>query len=157
MDIRVKTFNPKTSASDRCVCGYDSETHRTMYINGISFHVCPEAVRLEQPTEKQHVTEERFPEQCAEFKAITQNMYEVHLNKNADYSPMNILATGMVGLMTRMWDKMARMMNLAGFNIQTGAFGEPKEAKNESFTDSLIDIANYAIITLIYLKKKWGR
>lgn len=104
-----------------------------------------------------HITEVRFPEQCAEFKSILDGMYRVHLDKNADYSPMNILATGMVGLMTRIWDKVARLMNLTGFNIQEGTYGETKEPKNESVEDSLLDLANYAVIALILRRGKWGK
>lgn len=105
----------------------------------------------------QHPTETNYPEQCIEFKEITDKMYTLHLEKNADYSPVNILATGMVGCVTRLWDKAARIMNLAGFDIRTGEFSAPKEPKNESLEDSLIDLANYCVITLILRRKKWGR
>ena len=88
---------------------------------------------------------------------IIQKLYNVHLDKNLDYSPHNITATGEVGLTTRLWDKMARLMNLQGFDISTGKFSGQKEAKNESIDDTLVDLANYAIIALIYRSGKWGK
>lgn len=61
-----------------------------------------------------HPTEEKFPEQVKRFKEIIESMYAVHLEKNKDYSPANILVTGMGGVIVRMWDKMARIYNLMG-------------------------------------------
>ena len=104
-----------------------------------------------------HITEQKCPNQTQEFKAILKRMYDVHLDKNADYSPQNILGTGMVGLTTRMWDKMARLMSLEGFNIATGEYKGEREAKNESVDDTLLDLANYAVIALIYRQGKWGK
>jgi hypothetical protein len=48
-------------------------------------------------------------------------------------------------------------MNLSGFDIRTGEYTEPKEAKNESVDDTLLDLANYAIIALLVRKGKWGQ
>jgi len=104
-----------------------------------------------------HPTEKASPEQCAEFRAIIERMYQLHLDKNQDYSPMNILATGMVGVVTRLWDKMARIMNLTGFDIRTGTLRAPKQPKNESLEDSFLDMANYAVIALIMSHGKWGK
>lgn len=104
-----------------------------------------------------HVTEQKSPEQCAEFRAIIEKMYSIHLDKNADYSKYNMLATGEIGGVTRLWDKMARIMSLTGFDIGTGRLEAPKEPKNESFEDTLLDMANYAIILLIMRRGKWGK
>ena len=104
-----------------------------------------------------HVTETNAPEQCAEFRKIIEMMYSIHLDKNADYSKYNMLATGEIGGVTRLWDKMARIMSLTGFDIGTGKLNPPKEPKNESFEDTLIDMANYAIILLIMRRQKWGK
>lgn len=48
-------------------------------------------------------------------------------------------------------------MNLMGFDIGTGEFTNPKDPKNESIDDTLLDLANYAIITMILRKGKWGK
>lgn len=112
-----------------------------------------------EETMTKHITEERCPEQAAGFKEIIEQMYQVHLDKNADYSPANILGTGEIGIIVRMWDKMARLMNLLGFDIEVSfiKYKTPIEAKNESIDDTLIDMAVYSIIGLLYRKGKWGK
>lgn len=106
-----------------------------------------------------HPTEQRYPEQCRAFVDIIMRLYRVHLKKNIDYSPANILGTGEVGIVTRLWDKTARIMSLSGFRIESLAtkYIEPVKPNYESLEDSFLDIAVYAIIALIYRMKKWGK
>ena len=106
-----------------------------------------------------HPTELKYPEQTKAFKETLDKMYEVHLNKNLDYSPTNINGVGMIGLATRLWDKNVRMMNLNGFEIEAHfiAFHGSREAKNESLEDTFIDGANYNIIGRLMLLDKWGK
>lgn len=111
----------------------------------------------EQATRDFHPTEEKYPEQCKMFRDIIERMYSVHLDKNQDYSPMNIIATGIVGLATRIWDKTARICNLLGFDLQTGVFDSEKKNANEPLEDSFTDLAVYCIIALIYRAGKWGK
>lgn len=73
------------------------------------------------------------------------------IKKHKDYGPKNISnspygATN--GLVVRMWDKIARIVNLTkdGKNIS---------AENEPLEDSFKDIANYGIIGLLVLRGKW--
>jgi hypothetical protein len=73
------------------------------------------------------------------------------IKKHRDYGPKNISnspygATN--GLVVRMWDKIARIVNLTkgGKNIT---------AENEPLEDSFKDIANYGIIGLLVLRGKW--
>lgn len=107
-----------------------------------------------------HPTETSAPQQCKAFREILGQMYRVHMNKNADYSPANILATGEIGLVTRLWDKTARLMNLVGIYfdhlVHTGV-RPPRKPKNEAIEDSFIDLAVYAIIGLIYRRGAWGK
>jgi hypothetical protein len=107
----------------------------------------------------QHVTEKKCPEQAKGFREIIERMYRVHLDKNADYSPANILGTGELGLATRIWDKSIRYLNLLGFDIRAEliAYTGPKDAKNESIEDTLQDLSVYAIIGLLMRSGKWGR
>jgi hypothetical protein len=64
-----------------------------------------------------HSTEEKYPEQTKAFREMIEKMYQVHLDKNLDYSPSNINGVGMIGLASRTWDKVIRFLNLVGFNI----------------------------------------
>ncbi len=104
-------------------------------------------------------TERLRPTQCKEFIDIVMQMYRVHLATNSDYSSANILGTGMVGLATRMWDKIARFMNLVGFKIEISdsSFEHPHVPKNESIDDTLMDLSVYGIIAMIYKKGFWGK
>jgi 5'(3')-deoxyribonucleotidase len=106
-----------------------------------------------------HPTELRCPVQARAFKDLIEKMYQVHLDKNQDYSPANILGTGQIGLVTRLWDKIARLMNLNGFNIDVvhSSFKAPKSPKCESIQDTYMDAAVYAIIGMLLMEGKWGR
>jgi 5'-nucleotidase len=106
-----------------------------------------------------HPTEIRCPEQVKAFNAILDGIKETHLRKNSDYSPANIQGTGEIGLATRIWDKTARLLNLSGFRIEIASsrFEAPCQPKNESIEDTLLDLATYAIIALVYRQGKWGK
>ena len=109
--------------------------------------------------ETRHPTEIARPEQVEAFREIIEKMYVTHLEKNFDYSPANILGTGEPGLMTRVWDKVARLMNLMGFKIEIASsrYEQPCQPKNESIDDTILDLAVYAIIWQIYRQGKWGK
>lgn len=106
-----------------------------------------------------HSTEMKCPEQTQAFLEIIERMYQLHLEKNSDYSPLNILGTGEVGSVVRLWDKTCRLMNLSGFRIEGEfkSYEAPKEPKHESLEDTLLDLANYAVIALILRQGKWGK
>lgn len=106
-----------------------------------------------------HQTEIACPEQSSMFIDVIMRLYRTHLDKNADYSPVNVLATGEVGLLTRLWDKTARLLSLSGFtfDIRLIEAFKPREAKHEPVEDSYLDLACYAIIGLILRAQKWGK
>jgi hypothetical protein len=104
-----------------------------------------------------YVDTDKYPQQTEAFEEIIQNMLATYKMKMEDYSPWNMRGTGELGAITRLWDKTARLMNLMGFDIGTGKFSALKDPKNESIDDTLLDLANYAIITMILRKGKWGK
>lgn len=111
-----------------------------------------------QPLKKLHITEQKYPEQTKRFREILDEMYQVHLDKNSDYSPMNILATGTVGVATRIWDKTARILSLLGWDLQTGQYSiERISPKDESIEDNLKDLSVYCIIARLLREGKWGK
>lgn len=61
-----------------------------------------------------HPTENKYPRQVKAFRETINSMYDIHLKKNQDYSPANILIAGEYGVVVRMWDKMSRICNLLG-------------------------------------------
>ena len=96
-------------------------------------------------------------EQTREFEAVLESLLEMHKKKTADYSAWNIRGAGEQGVTVRLWDKTARLMNLMGWDIGTGKWSQPKEPKNESVDDTLMDLASYAIIMIILRRGKWGK
>jgi hypothetical protein len=96
-------------------------------------------------------------EQSAEFKRILDELFDLHVKKTSDYSSWNIKGAGEQGVVVRLWDKTARLMNLMGWDIGTGKWTTPKEPKNESIDDTLYDLASYAIIMLVLRRGKWGK
>jgi len=106
-----------------------------------------------------HPTEINYPEQAKAFREILGQMYRTHLKKNADYSPNNITLTGDIGVVTRLWDKMARLLTLHGlkFTVAQGTWGAVDDPKNEPVEDSFLDMAVHAIIGLILRRGHWGR
>lgn len=108
--------------------------------------------------ENPHPTEQKYPLQAKRFREILDEMYQVHLDKNRDYSPMNILATGMVGVATRIWDKTARILSLLGWDMQTGEYSQERKSTNdESIEDNLKDLGVYSIIARLLREGVWGK
>lgn len=107
-----------------------------------------------------HPTEVRCPAQAQAFRELCGQMYRTHLSKNSDYSPANILATGEIGLVTRLWDKIARLLNLHGFRFtisEPGVLTSGREPQHESINDTYMDAAVYALIGLLLRRGVWGR
>ena len=74
---------------------------------------------------------------------------DILLRKHHDYGPKNIsMAPGgpLNGLRVRMWDKISRLSNLMDRNTT---------ANYESLEDTLIDLANYALIGVLVLRRQW--
>ena len=84
-----------------------------------------------------------------DLKEIFLTLNNIMLKKHADYGPMNISGApggAMNGLRVRMYDKLARLNNLA----DTG-----DTPNYESIEDTLLDLANYAIIGLLVQRGQW--
>lgn len=107
-----------------------------------------------------NLTEQRCPQQCQAFLDTVMRMYRLHLSKNSDYSPANILGCGETGVIVRAWDKVARLLNLYGFEIKIAEPAKlvpPRQPKHESIDDTWLDMAVYGIIGMLVRKGKWGK
>ena len=103
---------------------------------------------------------DEFPNTCKEFEDIQSEMFELFLRKQADYGPTNVgmgsevvdtekkVKRSLAGLSVRMNDKIQRLLNLT-FNNRI--------PENESLEDTLIAIANYAVMALIVHRQVWGK
>tara|TARA_R100001082_G_scaffold35061_1_gene18156 strand:+ start:1702 stop:2064 length:363 start_codon:yes stop_codon:yes gene_type:complete len=104
--------------------------------------------------------EDEYPRMCDSFEHITDEMFELFKKKQSDYGPTNIgmgnrtietdedVQRSMIGLVVRMNDKVQRLMNLVL---------DRKDPQNESVEDTLIDIANYAVMAKLVMDKEWGK
>ncbi len=80
------------------------------------------------------------------FQIITDYMHSIYLAKNADYGSSfseTFQKLGLISAVTRLSDKMNRLMSLAT--------KDKAEVKDEKIEDTLLDMANYAVLTLIEL------
>lgn len=82
-------------------------------------------------------------------KTIVNSLLQTLYKKHEDYGPMNIAGApggAMNGLRVRMYDKLARLTHL----------GDNDTPNYESIEDTLIDLANYAIIGLLVQRGQWA-
>ena len=108
----------------------------------------PKALRAEwdESTGDNRNTATQFNQDVAD---VTKELFDLLISKHHDYGPKNISESpggALNGLRVRLWDKLARLNNL----VDTGVHPE-----HESLEDTFKDMANYAIIGLLVLRKKW--
>ena len=80
------------------------------------------------------------------FKKITDEMNALYERKNHDYGNSfseTYRKLGVISATTRMLDKMNRVVSLVT--------KDKHEVKDESLRDTLIDLANYAVMTIMEL------
>jgi Nucleotide modification associated domain 1 len=84
-------------------------------------------------------------------KQIIDEMHDTYLRKNADYGNSfeeQFSEYGMLSVLIRLDDKMRRLKQLHKSEAQV---------KDESKRDTLMDLANYAIMSVMELDKKGGK
>lgn len=87
-------------------------------------------------------------EEIKAFKAMTEKMYETFKNKRHDYGQSTTELFNEFGPITmyiKMYDKMSRFKNLMN-NLNN-------YVEDESIIDTLLDLANYALITILEYQK----
>ena len=86
------------------------------------------------------------------FNDITDEMNALYERKNHDYGNSfseTYRKLGVISATTRMLDKMNRVVSLVT--------KEQQKVNDESLRDTLIDIANYAVMTIMEIDKKKER
>ena len=78
------------------------------------------------------------------FRIVCENV-RIMDTKQLDYGSNNISAFGEFGVLVRLNDKMERLKNL----------NKMPSVKNESIDDTYLDIANYAVISLMIRRNLW--
>lgn len=93
------------------------------------------------------------------FKSITSKMAETYEKKNHDYGnsfDKSLDKFGLIASVVRMGDKMNRIESLINKSIQNPAYPsvsvkDVNLVKDESIKDTLLDLANYAIMTVMWM------
>lgn len=84
-----------------------------------------------------------------DFYDLSDELVELMISKNEDYGSKNILNSPggpLNGLSVRLYDKIERLSNLTS---------KGNTPNHESIRDTLVDIANYAIIGVLVTDDKW--
>jgi len=79
------------------------------------------------------------------FKALQEQCFEIFEAKNNDYGD-SFRESGLVGLIVRMHDKLARILNVSKTQITL--------VESEQLRDTLIDLANYALLAVMVLDEE---
>jgi len=72
------------------------------------------------------------------IESILDESFNLGVSKNNDYGSENILKFGIIGIIVRLGDKIARYKNL------TTNKNTQQKVKDETIKDTLMDIVNYA-------------
>ena len=83
-----------------------------------------------------------------EFKEVREWMNNVYERKNADYGDSfskTFEKFGMMAVVVRLYDKVERISQIS--------VNEP-QVKDETEKDTLLDIANYAVMALVEMSKR---
>lgn len=103
-----------------------------------------------------------LPITCEEFVELTKTLYDIFVKKQAMYGPDNISLGGdmtnekdrkmaLLGVWFRMNDKIQRIQNILKKDFSD------EDIEFEPLEDSYIDLANYAIISLLVKREIWGK
>lgn len=98
--------------------------------------------------EEESMTIKNKMDNVERFKSITQRMADTYEKKNADYGDsfsQSLEEFGLVAGIVRIGDKFNRIKRLSKSDAQV---------KEESLKDTLLDMADYAVMTLMYLEQK---
>ena len=85
------------------------------------------------------------------FKQITKEMIELYEKKNHDYGDSfgeTYQKLGLISAVTRITDKVNRLQSLST---------KEQKINDESIRDTLIDLADYAVMTIIEMDNEKGK
>lgn len=92
-----------------------------------------------------------FNNRIANYKKLQEGMLQTFVNKDSDYGDSfgkTFDKYGIVSALTRMSDKLNRIDNLTAINSRDSS---SKMKVDESIEDTLLDLANYAMLTYLEL------
>ena len=93
------------------------------------------------------------------FGEIYEEAFNLLVDKQRRYGDSNIEQLGLHGVISRIaHDKTARAKKFLNGKIENGVVVLDKlpDGQDESMEDTLLDIANYALIAVALLRNEWG-
>jgi hypothetical protein len=81
---------------------------------------------------------------------LLESLFETFKKKQASYGKGNIAKFGEKGVFIRMNDKMERLFNMVWKD-------KPNPLKDESVDDTYLDLADYALISLLVRHGEWDK
>lgn len=145
-------LNERKRMEDMADINYDRNTN-LYWVKGTPFETHRDAalylqqLRNEFENRQDDDSQEGLTKDEAAFKEITEQMLQTYIKKNRDYGgafERGMERDGIISALTRMYDKLDRLHSLKD---------KDPEVVEETVEDTLMDLANYAIMTRICLLK----
>ena len=140
-------LNERKRMEEMADINYDRNT-QLYWVEGTAFETHREAlIYLQKLRNEYYDQQDGFTKDEVLFKDITEQMLHTYIKKNRDYGgafERGMERDGIISALTRMYDKLDRLHSLKD---------KDPEVVEETVEDTLMDLANYAIMTRICLLK----
>lgn len=140
-------LNERKRMEEMADINYDRNTN-LYWVKGTPFETHRDAaLYLQQLRNEYYDQQDGFTKDEVLFKDITEQMLHTYIKKNRDYGgafERGMERDGIISALTRMYDKLDRLHSLKD---------KDPEVVEETVEDTLMDLANYAIMTRICLLK----
>lgn len=140
-------LNERKRMEEMADINYDRNT-QLYWVGGTAFETHREAlIYLQKLRNEYYDQQDGFTKDEVLFKDITEQMLHTYIKKNRDYGgafERGMERDGIISAITRMYDKLDRLHSLKD---------KDPEVVEETVEDTLMDLANYAIMTRICLLK----
>lgn len=140
-------LNERKRMEEMADINYDRNTN-IFWVQDTPFETYREAlIYLQKLRNEYYDQQDGFTKDEVLFKDITEQMLQTYIKKNRDYGgafERGMERDGIISALTRMYDKLDRLHSLKD---------KDPEVVEETVEDTLMDLANYAIMTRICLTK----
>lgn len=140
-------LNERKRMEEMADINYDRNTN-IFWVQDTPFETYREAlIYLQKLRNEYYDQQDGFTKDEVLFKDITEQMLHTYIKKNRDYGgafERGMERDGIISALTRMYDKLDRLHSLKD---------KDPEVVEETVEDTLMDLANYAIMTRICLLK----
>jgi len=112
-----------------------------------------ERCKAEPKEHRQTLARDQNAQLVVDWKKIADEICGLFARKQSDYGPRNIGDLGELAVFVRLYDKMQRLRRLVWEKGQEQSCA----VKDETVDDTIVDIADYAIIWILLRRGLWPR